>query len=168
MSFAWSLDLHSNGRNVTGSFEYTGRPGNFSGSLFLSFSSSRVKGRFRMGGLRVCEGTVGPGGARLTLGHPKGGLLGFLQGRYEYSVRRGKVHFDRTAQHGHISKNSVLLIEDGRISGRLLHGPQETWAVDVDVPFTGIKDEAATLAVVLACDLILGYYHDGVHSTVND
>ena len=104
MSFAWSLDLHCDGRNVTGTFEYIGRPKNFSGSLFLSFASARVKGRFRMGGLRVCEGTVGPSGARLTLGHPKGGILGFLKGRYEYSVRRGKVHFDRTAHHGHISK----------------------------------------------------------------
>jgi hypothetical protein len=83
-----------------------------------------------------------------------------VRGPYEYSVRGGTVHFDKTTQSGCISKDSELVIEDGRISGRVFHGPQKTWAVDVDVSFIGIKNEAVALAVILACDHILRAAHD--------
>lgn len=101
---------------------------------------------------------------RLTRGQLKGGILGILNGPYEYSVRAGKVRFDKATRAGNISKDSELLIEGSRISGRVFHGPQKTWAVDVDVTFENVRDEAALLAVVLACDHILRETHDGVYS----
>ena len=85
-----------------------------------------------------------------------------FRGPYEYSVRDGSVRFDRTTRSGNISRDSDLRIEDGRISGRVFHGPQKTWRVDVEVTYTGIPAEAATLAVILACDLVLRETHDGV------
>jgi hypothetical protein len=168
ISYNFALRLYSDKGDVTGIFEHIQNPKDFSGSLFLSFSGGQVKGRSLMGGLQVCEGAVGTGGARLTRGQPKGGMLGLFNGSFEYSVRGGAVHFDKTTSPGSISKDSQLLTENGRISGRVFHGPQKTWAVDVDVSFSGIKNAAALLAVILACDHILCQIHSGVFNTIDD
>jgi hypothetical protein len=168
LSHNFALRLYADKGNVTGVFEHIQSPKDFSGSLFLSFSGGQVKGRSLMGGLQVCEGAVGTGGARLTRGQPKGGMLGLFNGSYEYSVRGGAVYFDKTTSPGSISKDSQLLLENGRISGQVFHGPQKTWAVDVDVSFGEIKNEAALLAVILACDHILCQIHDGVFNTIDD
>lgn len=173
VSFDYDLTVTSKNGDVTGTFVYDKSASEFSkslldiessatysGSLYLSFYRGHVRGRSLLGGLQVCEGAVGPDGARLTRGQRKGGILGFLRGPYEYSARRGTISFDKTSQAGCISSDSTLQIEDGRISGRVFHGPQKTWAIDVDVSFTGIKDEAIALVVILACDHILRAAHD--------
>lgn len=167
-AYDFALRLYAARGNVTGIFENIKSPKRFSGSLFLSLSEGRVKGRSLMGGLQVCEGALETDGAHLIRGQPKGGLLGIFNGRYEYSVRSGKVHFDKTTSPGSISKDSWLQIEENRISGQVFHGPQKTWALDVDVSFSGVKKEAAILAVVLACDHILSQAHDGPFNTIDD
>lgn len=162
------LRLYSEKPHVTGVFEHAKQPDKFFGSVYLTFSGRYVKGRSSMGGLQVCEGRVATDGARLTRGQLKGGLLGIFNGRFEYSVKNGKVDFYKTTTPGSISKDSELIIEDGRISGRVFHGPQKTWVIDVDISFGGIKQEFATLAVILACDHILSQIHDGPINTIDD
>ena len=164
ISQEYELRLYADQNKVTGTFEHIKDPASFSGSLFLTLSRGRVKGRSLMGGLQVCEGTLHEGGASLTRGFPKGGILGLFSGTYEYSVRGGRVFFDKTTSPGSISKDSELFIEADSITGRVFHGPQKTWVVDVDVPFAGIDKEVAALAVILACDHILRNAHDGVNS----
>lgn len=160
----YELRLYADLDNVTGTFKHIKDPASFSGSLFLTVSGGRVKGRSLMGGLQVCEGTLHEGGASLTRGFPGGGILGLFSGTYEYSVRGGRVFFDKTTSPGSISKDSQLLIEADSITGQVFHGPQKTWVVDVDVSFSGIDKEVAALAVILACDHILRNAHGGVNS----
>lgn len=160
ISFDYAFFLYTDGINATGTYEYHVRNTTYSGEVFLSFARNRVKGRSLMGGLRTVEGRISPNGVRLTRGYPTGGLLKILNGPYEYSVRGGQVQFDKTTLAGSISKQSNLCVEDDRVSGRVFHGPQKTWAVDVDITYQGITDEAVTLAVVLACDNILSAHHD--------
>ena len=168
ISFNYTLRLYYKNGDVTGIIEHVKEPTKFNGSIYLSFSSGCVKGRSLMGGIQVCEGSVGTNGIRLTRGQLKEGLLGIFNGRYEYDVRGGKVHFYKTTSPGSISKDSKLLIEESCISGRVFHGPQKTWAVDVDITFSGIKKEFVTLAVVLMCDHILCQIHDGPINTIDD
>ena len=168
IAYNFVLRLYCKPGKLTGTFEHASHPTRFHGSVFLSFSGGRVKGRSLMGGLQVCEGALGKNGAQLTRGYPKGGLLGFFNGRYEYRVHNDKVEFTKTTSPGSISKDSELLVEDSRISGRAFHGPQKTWAIDVDVSLSGIEKDPATLAVVLACDHILSQIHDGPINTIDD
>lgn len=168
ISYNFALRLYHKPGYLTGIFEHVNHPTKFRGSVFLSFSGGRVKGRSSMGGLQVCEGALGKNEVQLTRGQPKGGVLGIFNGRYEYRVRNGKVAFTKTTSPGSISKDSELLIEDRRISGRVFHGPQKTWSVDVEVSFSGIEEEPVTLAVVLACDHILSQIHDGPINTIDD
>ena len=168
ISYNFALRLYCKQGHLTGIFEHVNQPTKFHGSLFLSFPGGRVKGRSLMGGLQVCEGALDKSGVQLTRGQPKGGLLGIFNGRYEYRVHNGKVAFTKTTSPGSISKDSELLIEDGLIRGRVFHGPQKTWAVDVEVSLSGIEKEPATLAVVLACDHILSQIHDGPINTIDD
>ena len=168
LSYNFALRLYCNNGDVTGIIEHVKEPTRFNGSIFLSFSRGFVKGRSLMGGIQICEGSVGEYGVRLTRGQLKGGLLGIFNGRYEYDVHSGKVHFNKTTSPGSISKDSELLIEEGCLRGRVFHGPQQTWLVDVDVTFDRIKNEFVTLAVVLACDHILSQIHDGPINTIDD
>ncbi len=159
ISFEYALQLYTDGVNVTGTYKYHVRNTSYSGEVFLSFKKNRVKGRTLMGGLRTLEGVVSPNGVRLTRGYPPESFLSILNGPYEYSVRNGQTQFDKTTRAGNISAESMLRIEDNRLYGRVLHGPQKTWAIDVDVTYQGIKIEAVSLAVVLACDNILSFHH---------
>lgn len=161
ISFDYAFRLYSDKGDVTGVFEQVKKPKDFSGGLFFSFADGRVKGRSFMSGLQVFEGDLGIEGARLTRGHPKGGMLSLFNGAFNYSIRDDLVSFDQTSRTGSISKDSQLLIEDGQISGRLFHGPQKTWAVDVEVSYADLNSEAAALAVILACDHVLKEAHDG-------
>ena len=160
ISFDYALYLYTDGVNATGTYKYHARNTTYSGEVFLSFARNRVKGRSLMGGLRTVEGLVSSKGVRLTRGYPTESFLKILNGPYEYSIRSGQIQFDKTTHAGSISKQSNLRVEDNRLSGRVFHGPQKTWAVDVDVTYQGIADEAVTLAVVLACDNILSVHHD--------
>jgi hypothetical protein len=55
---------------------------------------------------------------------------------------------------------AVFKLKGGRLTGRLLHAPQKSRVVDVDVAYRGIRDELAALAVILMCDDILSFHHD--------
>jgi hypothetical protein len=159
ISFDYVFQLYTDGTNVTGTYKYHVRNTTYSGEVFLSFAKNRVKGRSLMGGLSTVEGVVTPSGVRLTRGHPAGSFLKILNGPYEYSIRSGQIQFDKTTRAGNISAESVLRIDDNQLHGRVFHGPQKTWAVDVDVTYQGIKREAVCLAIVLACDDILRTHH---------
>jgi len=159
ISFDYVLQLYTDGVNVTGTYKYHVRNTTYSGEVFLSFKKNRVKGRTLMGGLRTVEGVVSPNGVRLTRGYPPKSFLSILNGPYEYSIRNGQIQFNKTTRAGNISAESTLRIEDNRLYGRVFHGPQKTWAIDVDVMYQGIKSEAVSLAVVLACDNILSFHH---------
>jgi hypothetical protein len=113
-----------------------------------------------MGGMRTVEGQAGPNGVHLTRGYPKQSVFKVFNGPYEYSCKNGLIRFDNTTRAGNISDQSNLRVEKGHISGRVFHGPQKTWAVDVDVSFSAVAEKVATLAVVLACDDILRIHHD--------
>ncbi|MEL6361498.1 MAG: hypothetical protein AAFR21_10460 [Pseudomonadota bacterium] len=164
ISFPYSFRLNSSKGNLTGAYKYKANRSKFhdtvyNGELFLSFNKDHVKGRTLMGGLKTVDGVVDATKARLVRGHPKQSFLSFMNGPYEYSVHRGKVRFDKTTLAGNISKESDLRIERDRISGRVFHGPQKTWAVDVDVRYNNITSEKAALAVILACNDILSVHH---------
>lgn len=159
ISFDYALQLYTDGVNVTGTYTYHVRNTTYDGEVFLSFTKNRVKGRTLMGGLRTVEGVVSPNGVHLIRGYPAESFLKILNGPYEYSVRNGQIQFGQTTRAGNISADSMLRIEDNRLYGRVFHGPQKTWAVDVDVTYQGIKSERISLAVVLACDEILSTHH---------
>lgn len=164
LSFPYAFTLTANDRSVTGSYEYRAKKRAmaetiYSGELFLSFSGDRVKGRALMAGLQSVEGTVDATEAQLTRGQPKASWLSFLNGPFSYSIHQGRVLFQNTERAGCISKDSELRIHGGRVSGRLLHGPQTTWAVEVDVQYRNIADERVALAVILACNDILSVHH---------
>jgi hypothetical protein len=131
----------------------------YNGELFLSFAGDKVKGRALMGGLQSVEGPVDEAAARLRRGQPKESFLSFLNGPYEYSVRQGKVIFENTTRAGCIGRDSDLEVYLDRIIGRVFHGPQKTWAVDVDVSYEDVAPERMALTVILACNDILSVHH---------
>jgi hypothetical protein len=160
LSFEYSFRLHTDGTNATGTYDYQRGIANYSGEVFLSLKGGRVKGRSLMGGFRSVEGSISPNQIRLLRGYPEGSLLRFINGPYEFSIRNGRVYFDNTTRAGSVSSKSELRIEGNRISGRVLHGPQTTWGVEVDVTFAELPEEAVVLAIVLSCDDILSFHHD--------
>ena len=165
ISFPYQFQAKSRMGDLTGRYEYASERSKmvkpiYRGALYFRFRNNHVKGRTQMGGLRAIEGTVDPGKAELSYGYPKGSLLSLLKGSFGYSVDRGgNVHFTNTAHSGSISENSKLSIQGNRMTGRVLHGPQTTWAVEVDVAIAGIEPEQATLAVIMACNDILATHH---------
>ncbi len=164
LSFPYSFKLNASKGDLTGAYTYAANKSRiagpvYKGEVFLSFLKDRVKGRSLMGGLKTVDGVLSKTRAELRRGYPKSSLLSFLNGPYEYSINRGKVRFDKTTQAGSISKKSDLIIQGNRIKGRVLHGPQTTWAVDVDVRVNGVPSEQAALAVILACNDILCTHH---------
>lgn len=165
LSFPYAFQLNASRGDLTGKYTYAANKNRivetvYNGEVFLSFRNDRVKGRSLMAGLRTFDGVVSKTGAQLRCGYPKSSLLSFLSGPFDYSVNRGKVGFDNTSGTGSISKKSDLRIEGDHIRGRVLHGPQTTWAVEVDVNCRGIPSEQAALAVILACNDILRVHHD--------
>lgn len=164
LSFPYSLQLTADENHLTGTYEYRAKrrmtPDTvYNGELFLSFAGNKVKGRARMAGLFSVEGTLDASTARLTRGKPKGSFLAVLNGPYEYGIRQGKVIFENTTRAGCISRDSDLRIFEDRIAGRVFHGPQKTWAVEVDIIFHDIPSERVALAVILACNDILSVHH---------
>ena len=131
----------------------------YNGQLFLSFAGDRAKGRALMAGLQAIEGTVDETGARLRRGQPRESLLSFLNGPFDYRVRGGTVDFENTTRAGCIGRDSDLRILGDRLAGRVYHGPQKTWAVEVDVSYRDIARERVALAVILACNDILSVHH---------
>lgn len=166
VSFPYQFSMKSQRGDVSAKYEYFGKKSKaidpiYSGKLFLRFRNGRVKGRKRMDGFRTIEGTLKPNKAELTLGYPKKSLLSFLPGSFSYSVDdAGNVSFDNTSHYGSISNKSRLRIHGNRIAGHVIHGPQTTWAVEVDITFDGVLPEYALLAVILACNNIVSFHHE--------
>lgn len=67
--------------------------------------------------------------------------------------------FNRTTRAGSVSRESELRIRGDRLVGRLVHGPQKTWSIDIDVRFGGVPAETIARPVTLACDSILSAHH---------
>ncbi|MEO0543114.1 MAG: hypothetical protein AAFY99_04765 [Pseudomonadota bacterium] len=164
ISFPYALNLNFNKGKMSGTYEYRARRSQtvetvYNGELFLSFDRDKVKGRSMMAGLKTIEGILDTTKARLKRGHPKKSMLSFLNGPFEYSLNSGKVRFEKTTLAGNISDESDLRVQGNRITGRVYHGPQKTWAVEVDVIVNKISVEKAALAVILACNDILCVHH---------
>ena len=164
LSFPYSFQLTANERNATATYEYRAKrrmtPDTvYNGELFLTFEGKNVKGRALMAGLMSVEGTVDATNTRLRRGKPKESLLSFLNGPFEYSIKQGRVFFENTIRAGCIGRDSELRIDGDRISGRVYHGPQKTWAVEVDIGYHDIASERMALAVILACNDILSVHH---------
>ena len=164
LSFPYAFQATADERHVTATYEYRAKRSMmvdvvYDGELFLSFAGDNVKGRALMAGLQSVEGTVDQTAARLRRGQPKQSLLSFLNGPYEYGIRQGKVIFEKTTHAGCISSDSELEVYLDRIIGRVFHGPQKTWAVEVDVSYDDVAPERMALAVILACNDILSVHH---------
>ena len=164
LSFLYAFQATADERQVTAKYEYRAKRSLmvdvvYDGELFLSFAGDKVKGRALMAGLQTIEGTVDQTAARLRRGQPKQSLLSFLNGPYEYRIRQGKVIFEKTTHAGCISRDSELEVYLDRIIGRVFHGPQKTWVVDVDVSYDDVAPERMALAVILACNDILSVHH---------
>jgi uncharacterized protein YbaA (DUF1428 family) len=164
LSFPYAFQATADERHVTATYEYRAKrrltaDNVYNGTLFLSFDGDKVKGRTLMGGLQSVEGTVDETAARLRRGQPKQSFLSFLNGPYEYGIRQGKVIFENTTRAGCISRDSELEIYLDRIIGLIFHGPQKTWAVEVDVSYEDVAPERMALAVILACNDILSVHH---------
>ena len=164
LSFPYSFQLTANERHATATYEYRAKRQMtadtvYNGELFLSFAGENVKGRALMAGLQSVEGTVDATKTELRRGQPKESFLSFLNGVYEYRINQGRVLFENTTRAGCIGRDSDLRIHGGRISGRVYHGPQKTWAVEVDVSYHDIPSERIALAVILACNDILSVHH---------
>ena len=164
LSFPYAFQLAADEHHVTALYEYRAKKRKsaetvYNGELFLSFSGENVKGRALMAGLMSVEGIVDATHTRLRRGQPKGSFLSFLNGPYEYSIQDGSVIFENTTRAGCISRDSNLRIEDHRISGRVYHGPQKTWGIEVDISYHDIASERIALAVILACNDILSVHH---------
>ncbi|MEL6170262.1 MAG: hypothetical protein AAFR35_16365 [Pseudomonadota bacterium] len=164
LSFPYAFQVTADDRHVTATYEYRAQRRMiadtvYNGELFLTFDGDKVKGRALMGGLQSVEGTVDESAARLRRGQPKESLLSFLNGPYEYGIRQGTVVFENTTRAGCIGRDSELEVYLDRIIGRVVHGPQKTWAVDVDVSYEDVAPERMALAVILACNDILSAHH---------
>lgn len=164
LSFPYAFELTADSHHLTGSYEYRANRRMtpdvvYNGEVFLSFDGNAVKGRALMAGVMSVVGTVDAKTAQLKRGKPKESLLSFLNGRFEYSIRQGKVSFDNTVWAGCIGQDSDLNIYSDKIIGRVYHGPQKTWAVDVDIDYDDIAPERMALAVILACNDILSVHH---------
>lgn len=164
LSFPYSFELTSNESHATATYEYRAERRMtadtvYNGEVFLSFAGEHVKGRALMAGLMSVEGTVDATHTRLRRGKPKKSFLSFLNGPYEYSINHGRVLFENTIRAGCVGRDSDLRIDCDRISGRVYHGPQKTWAVEVDITYRDIASERIALAVILACNDILSVHH---------
>lgn len=164
LSFQYEFQLRADERHATATYEYRAKrrmtPDTvYNGELFLSFAGEHVKGRALMAGLQSVEGTIDAKTTRLRRGQPKESLLSFLNGPFEYSIKQGRVFFENTIRAGCIGRDSELRIDGDRISGRVYHGPQKTWAVEVDISYHDIASERMALAVILACNDILSVHH---------
>lgn len=163
--FPYRFEANYGRGDLSATYVYRGRPSQsietiYEGSLFFRFKGNSVKGRTKMAGLKTIEGRVDPQKVTLRYGYPSASLLSFLSGSFEYAINGDKVRFEKTETSGSISKNSQLQIQGDRIVGRILHGPQTTWAVEVDVVCNGIPAEQAALAVIMACNDIVAHHHN--------
>lgn len=163
--FPYEFEANYGRGDLSATYVYRGPPSRsaeriYEGDLFFRFKGNSVKGRTRMAGLKTIEGRVGQHQTALRYGYPSTSWLSFLSGAFEYSVNGGQVRFEKTEMSGSISNKSQLQIQGDRIAGRVLHGPQTTWAVEVDVVCNGIPAEQAALAVIMACNDIVAHHHD--------
>jgi hypothetical protein len=165
LEFIYEVNLYASGNDLTGKYVqsavskikplYIGE-----GEIFLTYDRGHVEGRTgTRGAAVVVEGDLNPRGANVSIGMPKGTLLGRMRNELQFRIVNNQIVFSKRSLD--IGKNSKLYVTDNRISGRLEHHTQ-AWILNVDTSYRSdqVASELAALVILTIGDSILSHHYD--------
>ena len=156
--FDYTLMVIANNKEITGSYRYPvdeNLDEIYGGKIFITKKNGNLVGRTDR---KYFEGSLSHNRAELQTMYRAAKLF---KAPFQFELINGQVNFTNTDNNQNIiDHNSQLTISPEHIQGRILHS-RESWVVAVDITYQNITEELMTLIVLLICNDILDYHHDG-------